>query len=82
LVYDDGQNDKMQEAILLDLICRYRWTWGGEGGADITKPFGISLAMSWSGGNPGCGVAVHLPRNWTIGVTRNRDDIRLDDLRL
>src|SRR5688572_24821519 len=37
-------------------------------------PFGNSPAMSWSGGDPGYGVAVHLPRNWAIGVTRNRDD--------
>ena len=66
--YDDGQDDKMQKAILLDLIGRYR----------------ISLAMSWSGGDLGYGVAVHLPRNWAIGVTPNRDDIRQrpDDLRI
>jgi hypothetical protein len=30
--------------------------------------------MSWSGDEPGYGRAVHLPRNWSIGVTRSKDD--------
>jgi hypothetical protein len=74
VAYDDSQEDKMQEAILLDVIGRYRWTWGGKDGAQVTKPFGVALAMSWSGDDPGYGLAVHLPRNWSIGVTRNKDD--------
>ena len=74
VVYDDSQEDKMQEAILLDIVGRYRWTWGGKNGAEITRPFGLALAMSWSGDEPGYGLAVHLPRNWSIGVTRNKDD--------
>lgn len=74
MVYSDREDDKLQEAILLDIVGRYRWTWGGKSGAEITKPFGVALAMSWSGGDPGYGLAVHLPHNWSIGVTRSRDD--------
>lgn len=74
VAYDDSQEDKMQEAILLDIVGRYRWTWGGKDDAQVTKPFGVALAMSWSGDDPGYGLAVHLPHNWSIGVTRSKDN--------
>jgi hypothetical protein len=74
VAYDDKQDDKMQEAVLLDVVGRYRWTWGGKNGAEITHAWGAALAMSWTGDDVGYGVAVHLPQNWSIGVTRSKDD--------
>jgi hypothetical protein len=74
VAYDDKQDDKMQEALLLDVVGRYRWTWGGKNDAEITHAWGAALAMSWTGDDPGYGVAIHLPQNWSIGVTRSKDD--------
>jgi hypothetical protein len=74
LAYDSDQQDKMQEAILLDIVGRYQWRWGGQNHAEITRPYGAALALSWSGDDPGYGIAVHLPQNWSIGVTRSKGD--------
>jgi hypothetical protein len=69
LVYDTRQSDKLQPALLLDLIGRYQWTWGGKDGAEVVLPWGAALAMSWHGNSPGYGFSVHLPRNWSLGLT-------------
>ena len=69
LVYDTRQSDKLQPALLLDLIGRYQWTWSGKNGSDIALPWGAALAMSWHGNSPGYGFSVHLPRNWSLGLT-------------
>jgi len=69
LVYDTRQSDKLQPALLLDVIGRYQWTWGGKDGSDIAAPWGVALAMSWHGNGPGYGFSVHLPRNWSLGLT-------------
>jgi hypothetical protein len=69
LVYDTRQSDKLQPALLLDLIGRYQWTWSGRNGSDIALPWGAALAMSWHGNSPGYGFSVHLPRNWSLGLT-------------
>jgi len=71
VVYDTRQNDKLQPAILLDVIGRYQWQWGGQDNAQITRQFGYSLAMSWHGRSPGYGLAIHLPRNWSLALTRS-----------
>jgi hypothetical protein len=69
LAYDTRQSNKFQPALLLDVIGRYQWKWGGNNTSDITKPYGIALAISWHGNGPGYGLAVHLPQNWSIGLT-------------
>jgi hypothetical protein len=74
LAYDDSQEDELQEAILVDIVGRYQWRWGGKDDAEITRPWGVALAVSWSGEDPGYGLSVHLPRNWSIGVTRDRNE--------
>lgn len=72
LTYDTRQSDKFQPALLLDIIGRYQWTWSGKDGSDIGAPWGIALAMSWHGNGPGYGFSVHLPRNWSLGLTTSR----------
>jgi len=72
LVYDTRQSDKLQPALLLDVIGRYQWTWSGKDGSDIAAPWGAALAMSWHGNSPGYGFSVHLPRNWSLGLTASR----------
>ena len=71
LSYDDDQDDKMQEAILVDIVGRYQWRWGGKDNAEMKRPWGAAVAMSWTGDDPGYGLAVHLPKNWSIAVTRS-----------
>lgn len=71
VVYDSRQNDKLQPAVLLDLVGRYQWTWGGPNQSDITRPWGAAAAMSWHGGSPGYGLSLHLPNNWSAAVTRS-----------
>jgi hypothetical protein len=73
LVYDTRQSDKLQPALLLDIIGRYQWTWSGKNGSDIALPWGAALAMSWHGNSPGYGFSVHLPRNWSLGLTASRN---------
>jgi hypothetical protein len=71
VVYDTRQSDKLQGAVLLDVIGRYQWKWGGANEAEITRPWGAALAMSWHGNAPGYGVSVHMPRNWSVALTRS-----------
>ena len=73
ILYDARQNDKLQPAVLLDLIGRYQWTWGGPNQSDINRPWGVAVAMSWHGSSPGYGLSLHLPRNWSAAVTRTAD---------
>jgi len=43
----------------------------------MIRPLGGSIVTSWtgdSGGDLGYGVMIHLPRNWSLGVTRRSVD--------
>jgi hypothetical protein len=71
LAYRDSEDDKLQEALGLDLIGFYRWRWGGKNEAGVTKPFGLTLTMAWDGEDLSYGVSVHLPKNWSVGVVTN-----------
>jgi hypothetical protein len=71
VVYDTRQSDKLQGAVLLDLVGRYQWKWGGKDDAEITSQWGGALAMSWHGNAPGYGLSVHMPHNWSMAVTRS-----------
>ncbi|MEL7448315.1 MAG: hypothetical protein AAFN78_03850 [Pseudomonadota bacterium] len=71
LEYQDAGGGDLEEALVLELGGFYRWRWGGDDGAQMVRPFGVSAIASWTGsGDPGYGLMVHLPKNWSLGVTR------------
>lgn len=69
--YEDTADGELDEALILELLGWYRWSWGGKSGAAIKRPFGASIIASWDGSSDvGYGVMIHMPKNWSIGVTR------------
>jgi len=73
LEYRDDTNDKLKPAILLDVIGFYHWKWGGSSNAEVSWPYGLALAMAWDGEDFSYGITLHLPRNWSLGVTTDFD---------
>lgn len=73
VVYNPSEEDKMQEVVLVDLIGRYQWTWGGKELAEQTRMWGVSAAAGWAGEDPGYGIAVHAPRNWSGALLLDED---------
>lgn len=69
--YANAESGGMEEALVLEVLGWYRWRWGDDSSA-IERPFGASVIATWTGGqgDVGYGVMVHLPKNWSIGVTR------------
>ncbi len=71
LEYQDSSEGELDEALVLELLGFYRWRWGGDDAATMTRPFGVSAIASWTGADElGYGVMIHLPKNWSFGVTR------------
>jgi hypothetical protein len=70
--YRFSGNDRLQEAILLDVIGFYRWRWGGKEEAEIKRPWGLAVAASYDGVEPSYGVTAHFPKNWSLGVGVDR----------
>ena len=69
--YQDAGDGDLEEALVLELVGFYRWRWGGDDEATMKKPFGASLIATWTGPSDlGYGVMIHLPKNWSLGVTR------------
>lgn len=71
--YANSRSGGIEEAIALEVVGWYQWRWGGADGATMKRPFGASLIATWTGGaggDVGYGVMFHLPRNWSIGVSR------------
>ncbi len=66
-------DDKLQEAIIVDVVGFYRWKWGGRNEAEVKKPFGLALTTSWDGDDISYGASVHLPKNWSVGVVSTDD---------
>lgn len=69
LVYRDDAADRLDEALTLELIGFYRWNWVDD---RIARPWGASLATSWSGArgeDPGLGLLIHLPFGWSLGAS-------------
>lgn len=73
LEYRDDTDDKLKPAILLDVLGFYHWKWGGKTGTEVSRPHGLALAMAWDGDDVSYGLTVHLPRNWSLGVTTDFD---------
>jgi hypothetical protein len=72
-VIDEDGEQRLEEALLLEAIGLYRWTYKN---SQIRRPFGASLVLSWhgtTGDDVGYGVLLHLPRSWSLGFTY-RDD--------
>ena len=75
VAYTTNRSDDIDQAIVLELVGYYRWRWGGENKAEIRRPFGGSLVLSFDGrDDPAIGAMVHLPRNWSLGGTIDRDE--------
>jgi hypothetical protein len=72
LGYRSSGDDRLQEAIILDVIGLYWWKWGGEKEAEVEWPMGLSLAASYDGLEPSYGVMAHFPKNWSLGVVSDR----------
>ena len=71
LEYDNSADGELDDALVVELAGFYRWRWGGDNGATMTRPFGVSAIASWTGADElGYGVMIHLPKNWSLGVTR------------
>lgn len=71
LEYDNSADGELDEALVLELAGFYRWRWGGDDAATMTRPYGVSAIASWTGADElGYGVMIHLPKNWSFGVTR------------
>ncbi len=63
------------QALVLELVGYYRWEWGGENKDRVSWPFGGSLVLSFDGDDdPAFGAMLHLPRNWSLGATIDRDE--------
>lgn len=72
--FEPDAEDQIAQTIVLELLGYYRWSWGGEDGAEMRWPFGGSLIMSFDGqDDPNYGIMAHLPKNWSIGATIDDD---------
>jgi hypothetical protein len=72
LEYRFSENDRMQEALLLDVIGFYWWKWGGENETEVKRPLGFAVAAWYDGVEPSYGVTAHFPKNWSFGVGADR----------
>jgi len=72
LEYRFSGDDRLQEAILLDVIGLYWWKWGGEQEAEVTRPIGLAISASYDGVDPSYGATAHFPKNWALGVGADR----------
>lgn len=72
LEYRFSEDDRMQEALLLDVIGLYWWKWGGENEAEVKRPLGFAVAAWYDGVEPSYGVTAHFPKNWSLGVGADR----------
>jgi hypothetical protein len=73
--YTANRDDDIQQAIVLELVGYYAWRWGSEDEAEVRRPLGGSLVLSFDGDDdPALGAMIHLPRNWSIGGTIDRDE--------
>ena len=77
LSYNDSADDKLEEALVLDVIGFYRWSWGSDNESAIVNPFGLALAVSWDGDHTGYGVSAHFSNNYSLSVTADEDDVFL-----
>jgi len=68
----DAADGDFEEVMILEVVGWYGWRWGGRDGATMKRPFGASVIADWNGSNAiGYGVMVHLPKNWSVGVTHH-----------
>jgi hypothetical protein len=79
--YRDFSEDGLEEVLTLEVVGFYRWRWSED--AELVRPWGGSLLVSWDGSEQdsiGYGVMAHLPRNWSLGIVVRQDAAADDEI--